>query len=145
MTSHKPTAHLLRAGIAGIGAALAIAVAVVGPVSAALSGPVVNEALQPGQTDSFVASGDVSGSIGGATISTTALGPTEALQPGQTDSLTAPGNVSASAGGPTEALQPGQSDSGVPSGDVSGSIGGATISTSAVGPASAPQPGQTGW
>jgi hypothetical protein len=45
----------------------------------------------------------------------------------------------------TEALQPGQTVSDIAPGGGDASFGGPTSGTPASGPASAPQPGQTGW
>ena len=110
MPSHKRTAYLLPAGIALLGATIAIVVALVGTAAAAAvssvdtgsqdfhgdrtwggrrvgttpqSAPTITAALQPGQTVSAVAPGNGSASVGGPTPWTAASGPTSAPQPGQ--------------------------------------------------------------
>jgi hypothetical protein len=179
MPSHTRTAHLLPAGIAGLGASLAIAAAMVGTAAAApaqdfgthdfrgsqdfraaQSDVGLSALTAPAQdfgTQDWRGSQDFRAAESAAALSVDALSApriTAALQPGQTDSLVTSGNYSGSVGdqvpwapasGPTSALQPGQTDSLVTSGNYSGSVGGATSLTSVLGTTSAPQPGQTGW
>jgi hypothetical protein len=159
MSSFKRTTHLLPAGIAGLGATLAIAVAMVGPaaaavVSSAYTGsqlPATVAAVSPVDTGSqdYRGKQDMGLVAGlGATLEIT-----EALQPGQTVSTATSGNVDFSIGdataptpalGPTSALQPGQTDSHVVARVASYDPAHEHL-TSAPWPTSAPQPGQTGW
>jgi hypothetical protein len=131
------------------------------PAARAMLAPKITEALQPGQTVSEVAPGNGSSSVGGQTSWTPASGPASAPQPGQTGWSDAYAGVAPMTSEPqiTEALQPGQTVASAASpfagydpahehiatGNGSGPVGGPTSWTAAPGPASAPQPGQTGW
>jgi hypothetical protein len=119
MSSHKRTAHLLPAGIVALGTTIAIVVAMVGTAAAAAV-PGAGSPVHTGSQD-FRGAQDLGSAVSVATTPTiSAPTITEALQPGQTVSEVALGNGSAS-------------------------FGGQTSWTPALAPASAPQPGQTGW
>lgn len=169
MSSYKRTSHLLPAGIAGLGATLAITIAMVGTAAAAAapdfrgardftssqSDVGLSALTAPAQdfgTQDFRGAQDFRSAESAAALSAAAPSGSEitsALQPGQTFASIPAGNYSGSVGdeapwapafGLTSALQPGQTDSLVTPGNGIGSIGGSTSVTT-----SAPQPGQTGW
>jgi hypothetical protein len=173
MPNNRRTSHLLPAGIAGVAATLAIAVAMVGTAAAAqardyrgvqdfraaesdaglapVTTPIEDIGAQDfrGVQDFRAAESDAGLSVDApsATVITTAL------QPGQTDSQVTTGNVDSLIGdptqlvpssGPTSATQPGQTDSQVVVRVASYDPAHEHL-TSAPWPTSAPQPGQTGW
>jgi hypothetical protein len=150
MPSYRRTACLLPARIVLLGATTAIVAVLVGTAAAtaapAISAPKITVALQPGQTASEVAPGNGSAWAGGLTSWTPAFGPTSAPQPGQTGWSAARAGAVPTVSAPmiTVALQPGQTVSAVTPGNGGDPVYGAT-GTPALGPASAPQPGQTGW
>jgi hypothetical protein len=162
MASYKRSAHLLPAGIAGLGATIAIAVAMVGTAAtAAAPGFRAARGFTSSQSDvglsaltapaedlgtqDFRGAQDFRSAESATVLSAAApSGPeiTSALQPGQTVTSMASGNYKGSVGDQlpwapaselTSALQPGQTDSLV------------TPIVPTSGPVSAPQPGQTGW
>ena len=155
MASYKRSAHLLPSGIAGLGATLAIAVAMVGTAAAAAApdyrgaqdfrasqSDVGLSALRAPAEDFGTQDFGTAGSAAGLSAAApSGLEITSALQPGQTLTSMASGNYSGSVGdevpwapvsGLTSALQPGQTDSLVTPGNAPASR-----------PTSAIQPGQT--
>ena len=119
MPSYKRTVYLLPAGIVVLGATIAILVALVGTAAAAAFSSVDTGSQNfRGARDLGLAAG---------------VGATPTI----------PAAVSAPK--ITAALQPGQTISSVTPGYGSDPVYGPTLWAPASGPASAPQPGQTGW
>ena len=141
MSSHKRTAHLLPAGIAGLGATLAIAAAMVGTAAAA---PDVRAPNFMGAYDLRSSQSDAG--LSALSAPATDLG-TQNFRADQ-DIRSAETTAALSGAAPfgpeiTSALQPGQTVDSVASGDSSGPIGDEAPSVPASGPTAAPQPGQT--
>jgi hypothetical protein len=143
MSSHKRTAHLLPAWIAGLGATLAIAAAMVGTAAAAI--------VVDAGTNGFRGAQDFRSSQSDAGLSAlTAPAQDFGTQDfrGAQDFRSAASAAYLSAAAPfgteiTSALQPGQTFASIAAGNYGGSIGDEVPWAPASGLTSALQPGQT--
>ena len=144
MPSYKRTVYLLPAGIVVLGATIAILVALVGTAAAAAFSSVDTG------SQNFRGARDLGLAAGVATVSSVDTGSQNfrgARDLGLAAGVGATPTIPAAVSAPkiTAALQPGQTISSVTPGYGSDPVYGPTLWAPASGPASAPQPGQTGW